>query len=83
MRTVIRIGNGDPAGADEVLLVNSIDGWLLVIPWGYDYGCGITKVIKLTEEEAKKLVRDYPGNSYVDTNKLLNEFQGRKDESED
>jgi hypothetical protein len=81
-RNVIRLGNGDPSGGEEILLVNSVDGWLLIIPWGYDYGCGITKVIKITEDEVRGLIEKYPKNHYIDTNKILDEFHGRKDESE-
>lgn len=80
---IIKIGEGDPSGADEILLVNSVEGWVLVIPWGYDYGCGIHKVIKVTEGEVHQLIRDYSKNNYVSTTEILDKFSSRINELED
>lgn len=72
-KNIYRLGTGDPAGGDEILLVKSITGdWLCILPWGMDYGCGIQKVVLVSENDVKVLVEKYSGdNMFLDTNEAM------------
>lgn len=78
MTEIIEIGRGDAAGGEEVLLVKLPDSWLLIVPWGMDYGCGFSKVVSITDEEKDMIVEKF-GNSYINTDDILTLFVGRED----
>ena len=77
MPELIKLGDGDPAGGDEVLLVKADEGWLAILPWGYDYGSGFETVILLTEDEKNSVLHYSEPNSWITTEEFIRLFPDR------